>query len=308
MFSIAATWVVLGREGIRQFSRMREKAIERIIEEQRSGRVSQRNMPDLTPGDYFHDGREVLPDVKSWHNILRTALRRTDSITNRVLDLVEQKMLLGNPEDRIKAKGICKELKDILTQSQKEARIKIPEIILTSLFEVESEAEERVSIATIRQLEQALTASSDRQDRKSKLQSIPIMKTTHRSEYLKSALEQMTSGTIYESPTEADVSAAAGQAQAAPYFPPTPERWPTRSQLIDAQISAGNSYPTSTSASMTPGTLKRAKTSKPGDPKDVWQTREEIEKRGSLFGIKKSKKDEVLTRYFRDRDLVSRHK
>ena len=284
---------------------MREKAIQKLVEEQRSRQISQKNTPDLTVGDYFHDGREVLLDVRSWHNVLRSALRKTDSVTSQVLELVEQKMLLGNPELRIKAKGICTELKYILSRSREEPRNIIPEIIMKSLLDVEDEAADPISIGTIRQLEQALTSSHDRQNRKSKMLTLPIMKTTHRSEYLESALKQIASDVIYESPMEQRVTPAASQAQMRPNVPTTPERSLANQELVDAQVSRDIPFPNPSSMSMTPRGLRRAKTSKPEDPKDVWQAREEIEKRESRIIKIRTKKDELLTRYFRDRDIVS---
>src|SRR5277367_4056595 len=100
---MAATWVVLGHEGIKQFNKLRIKAIRRIIAEQ----STQTDLPDsvkLTKGDYFHGGVKVLDDVLNWHILLRDVVRRTDSITKLVLDLVDQKMLLGNADKRVTAK------------------------------------------------------------------------------------------------------------------------------------------------------------------------------------------------------------
>ena len=307
VFSMAATWVILGREGIRQFDRTRQKAIQRIVGEQHPRQTLHKHMPELTTGDYFHDGQEVLLEVGNWHNLLRNALRKGDLVTGQLLDLVDQKMLLGDPQLRIKTKAICKELKQILSRSREGPRNLIPEIIMKSLLEVESEAEERVSSATIKQLNQALTASQDRQDRKSKMIGLPIMKTTHRSEYLKSALEQMemaSSNIIYESPTEEKNNPAASNIRPSPRTPTTSERSPIYHQLVDTKASIGSLHSIQSPKLTTPHTLKRAKTSKPEAPKDVWQVREEIEKRGSLMGFK-PKKDKIMTRYFHDRDIVS---
>ncbi|ELR10225.1 hypothetical protein VC83_08985 [Pseudogymnoascus destructans] len=98
VFSIAATWVVLGHEGIRQFTELRQRSIRKIIGQQAAQLTGP--YPNL---DYFHNGREVLPDVLSWHAYLRSVLRKSDTITSSVLDLIDNEMFVGDAGCRIKA-------------------------------------------------------------------------------------------------------------------------------------------------------------------------------------------------------------
>ena len=90
---------------------MREIAIEKIIAKNQTPLV-------LTQGDYFHNGKKVLEDVISWHKMLRGSLRVAGTITNRVLDLVDEKMLLEDPLERINSKSLCNELIRILDNTR----------------------------------------------------------------------------------------------------------------------------------------------------------------------------------------------
>ena len=63
-----------------------------------------------TFGDSFHDGSEVLPEVTHWHTYLRQVARRSDDLTRRVLDLVDERMLIGDPERRAGVDEICKRM------------------------------------------------------------------------------------------------------------------------------------------------------------------------------------------------------
>jgi hypothetical protein len=109
VFSIAATWVILGESGIQQYSRIRQQDIASL---------SHSKLP-TSSGDCFHDGIRPLKEVQEWHKYLRGAIRRTDLITSRVLDLVDQKILLADPGARVSARNICLSMEDILEQSKR---------------------------------------------------------------------------------------------------------------------------------------------------------------------------------------------
>lgn len=65
--------------------------------------------------DAFHDGREVLPAVTEWHLYLRNSSRKSDTITDRILDLVDYHMLKSKPDERYTLEQVCKELDNTLT-------------------------------------------------------------------------------------------------------------------------------------------------------------------------------------------------
>ncbi|KAL8962851.1 MAG: hypothetical protein Q9193_000811 [Seirophora villosa] len=181
VFSIAATWVVFGYQGIKQFRTVRKKAIEQI----RSKPVRQqalRSRSNLSAGDYFHDGREVLEAVTSWHRVLRSSLRKSDSVTSHLLDLVDHKMLLGAASERIKARDLISELGAILDQSKMGPRVEMPCNIMETLLEADKDA---VSSVQDSKLGQPAATGNDRKARKSRLLEQPLMKTAHRSEGLR---------------------------------------------------------------------------------------------------------------------------
>jgi hypothetical protein len=239
---------------------MREIAIEKIMA---------KNQTVLTQGDYFHNGKRVLEDVTGWHKMLRGSLRITDTITNRVLDLVDEKMLLEDPLERINSKSLCNELMRISDDTRAGATSHRPlsESIMQALLEVDEEAPWKAEEAPWKAPEtnsrkrssasQSSIATQGGKSRKSKLLNLPLMKTTHRSEYLKSALK--STGT-------------------------------TRQR--DSAISF---------------THPIHRTQRKADMQDVWQAREEIRRREKGNILKRTRKDKLLTKYFSDgkRDVVS---
>jgi hypothetical protein len=64
--------------------------------------------------DAFHDGTKVLSSVLNWHNYLRNSSRKADTATIRVLNLIEEKMLLQSPNKRLTFEQLCVELGDII--------------------------------------------------------------------------------------------------------------------------------------------------------------------------------------------------
>jgi serine/threonine protein kinase len=102
VLSEAATWLVAGYQGITLYRELRKKA-----------RRAEGNTSDA-----FHNGIKVLPAVVDWHKSLRSRLRKTDTLTSLVLDLVENGMLLRDPEERLSAEGICAQLRMIYKRAQ----------------------------------------------------------------------------------------------------------------------------------------------------------------------------------------------
>ncbi|KAJ9151119.1 Protein kinase domain-containing protein [Pleurostoma richardsiae] len=126
VFSEAATFVVTGSQGVLQFERVRHIAI--------------RDHCNAT-GDAFHDKRNVLAEVREWHEFLRCAVRNTDMFTVAVLDLVDKHMLVPHSQ-RWNAKEVCNKLQDILETSDTPARL-VPQSIETMLEEIDVYEERR---------------------------------------------------------------------------------------------------------------------------------------------------------------------
>ena len=104
IFSTVATWIVLGAQGVAHFKRIRQAA---TLNSKR--------------GDQFHNGLEVLPEVSAWHDLLRYSLRRSDSLTGKILDLIDQHMLKGDPKLRISVGDLHQLYNKLLTNARKDA-------------------------------------------------------------------------------------------------------------------------------------------------------------------------------------------
>jgi hypothetical protein len=102
VLSESATWLDAGYQGLTRYRELREKA----------------RRPDGTISDAFHNGIKVLPAMVDWHKSIRSRLRKTDTLTSLILDLVENGMLLSDPEERLSAEGICAQLGMIYKRAQ----------------------------------------------------------------------------------------------------------------------------------------------------------------------------------------------
>ena len=282
--------MTLGWQGLPQFEKLRQKAGKK-------SQLSQQSEKSET--DYFHDGKTVLPDVTAWHKVLRSALRKTDSITGQVLDLVDEKMLLG-AEERIKAKELCAELKKIAMACEAEPRDELPESIKKVLLEVDDTAKSKLenpSSETLKGSGQALTNGQDRQTRKSYLRELPLMKTAHRSEY-KSVLN------IHRSRINVDhvvdsYSTDSNVLQSRHAMPQMLRSPPILPSVEESSIHANTSIPESSQA----GNHHRKK-SRIHAPQTIAQAQEEMRSQKNWF-LGRTKKDKRLTDYFEKRDLVS---
>lgn len=103
VLSAAATWIVLGFQGIEQFRVLRMLAAQGY-----GGTVT----------DRFHDGDSVLPDIKHWHNYLAQHARPGDTITPLVLELIESSMLLKDPDCRLSSSDLCEKLEQVLRHAE----------------------------------------------------------------------------------------------------------------------------------------------------------------------------------------------
>ncbi|UQC73822.1 uncharacterized protein CLUP02_00469 [Colletotrichum lupini] len=124
VLSIAATYVVLGTQGVLIYQRLRRQDTQNA-----RGRMS----------DAFHDGEQVLPEVLHWHQYLREAARRTDPYTSAILDMVDGHMLV--PGDRREtAKKVCSSFKSIIAKNDTRPS-KVPPGLQHMLQSIELEVE-----------------------------------------------------------------------------------------------------------------------------------------------------------------------
>ena len=306
VFSIAATWVVLGYQGIQQFEKLRRNA---IMKTQRTRYVHGSSEPTAIDCDWFHNGKDVLPDVISWHRVLREFLRKTDTVTSQILDLVDQKMLRPSGE-RLDASSVCQELKKILSRSEGEPREAIPEGIMSVLLEVDETAPSIVikpPSETTAASEQGyfLGSPQDRKARKSSRLEFPLMKTANRSEYLKSALNAQTDMTHNPNIPHNNL-AVNGETSWQNSTSMPPQSFGIHTVYEESHVQTSNDHtPERTSKDSTPRHHHRRQPSKTHEPQDVFQARQIIEARPAGFPWKKSRNDELLTKHFENRDIVS---
>jgi hypothetical protein len=134
VLSVAATWVVLGYQGILQYRTLREQALSNSTSEGH-------------PTDRFHDCRHVLPEIRRWHGFLRGHLRVSDTTTEAVLDLIDTHMLQHDIRDRYEFDKLCTKLTEIIhTAEQKMTSLPqhardIDENVVRALLEMENKAQ-----------------------------------------------------------------------------------------------------------------------------------------------------------------------
>lgn len=208
VLSAVATWVVLGSQAYENYGKIRGFAISKLSERQKNGEKIR--VPACN--DAFHNGFEVLPEVLAWHNHLRNSAKRADTITRRVLNLVDEKMLVSNPTERVTSSMLCTELDEILHLAEREHKTAIddgtlrketPEILeaLLKLDELAPVNASTLSANVSEKDSQLLPASNS--DRKGKrLDNIVRAKTANRVDAIKKYLStSLTDTELCESPT-----------------------------------------------------------------------------------------------------------
>ncbi|KAL2059820.1 hypothetical protein VTL71DRAFT_10204 [Oculimacula yallundae] len=309
VLSVAASWVVLDEQGIKQFRTIRQNAIRRINEEKSQSEHSpRRDGLESVMGDYFHDGQVVLEDVTNWHKFLRLMAKRTDTITGRILDLVDDGMLVADPGKRMKAKDVCIELSQIMKDSCACTPDDIPPSILSALVEMDKEATFSVDtsgpLVTNSLENQALTISDKRQAANSRLLDPAIMKTAHRSEYHKSSESTQTASDDHATTRPGDIQlpvlsiSVNTQRKRSEYY-----RFQSQDQEFQPNALLSRQF-----------NLVETRNSKPlrrPTYRNVFQARAEVEKRNdrnriqALLPFKSKSEDPLLSGYFltRKRDV-----
>ena len=208
ILSRAATWVVLGPQGILQNDWVRREAIQRLRQGRRKDSQGRPVAP--TADDAFHDGKTVLPVVLQWHKYLRSIARKSDTICPKVLDLVDTKMLLEHPNERVSSSLLCAELHDIVVFAtakveQDELSRRVDDSLLEALYKFDSEAGDNQTPAP--QPKSAKLSKAEKRKGKSQLYDILPARTAHRAEMLHQKLKESTfiMEAVNESPTNTAV-------------------------------------------------------------------------------------------------------
>ncbi|KAI0435597.1 hypothetical protein F4803DRAFT_305475 [Xylaria telfairii] len=121
VISVAATWLMLGLEGIKQFQMLRRAVIKTIP------------YPFLSD-DAFHDGSTVLDVVTDWHKYLRRIVRTSDPISHRLLDLIDHEVLGRDPDSRLTTAALYNKLMDLLVVAKSELDEQIAESIVNRMI------------------------------------------------------------------------------------------------------------------------------------------------------------------------------
>ncbi|KAG8156623.1 hypothetical protein KVR01_013574 [Diaporthe batatas] len=114
VLSSVATWVILGQQAYDHYPEIRTAAIKELKEKRKTDQSI--HAPDAD--DAFHDGVNVLPAVSQWHDLLRNSIRKSDSISGRIIDLIEEGMLVGDVKKRFKVKEMHQKLRDVLSSAE----------------------------------------------------------------------------------------------------------------------------------------------------------------------------------------------
>ncbi|RWA06079.1 hypothetical protein EKO27_g9026 [Xylaria grammica] len=178
VISVAATWVVLGWQGIKQYQAVRKAAIKKVKSAHEAAAA------DLYD-DTFHDGSVVLKDVTNWHKYLRQVMRKSDPISHRLLDLIDKEVLGPDPNSRLTSAMLYEKLKNLLLLVAKDGPgDEIPESIVESMISFD-----RTGPSTMEEYQQRLEASSriqrkgdnsKRANKSARLTNIPPTKVAHR--------------------------------------------------------------------------------------------------------------------------------
>ena len=188
VLSVAATWIVLGFQGLRQYERLRQ--------------LSPANNTSSHPLDRFHNGIQVLPEVGKWHDYLRGHLRSSDTTTELVLELVETRLLQADPATRYNMKKLCEKLQDLsflaekkITHLEKHSRDTDP-TVMKALSNIEEEAQiQKSSEPKLNLLQQPLLQVNPRErasmqiNKEEMIRNKPLGQTAHRKEILEKKLE-----------------------------------------------------------------------------------------------------------------------
>ncbi|KAF2755328.1 hypothetical protein EJ05DRAFT_488113 [Pseudovirgaria hyperparasitica] len=107
ILSEAVTWIMLGSKGIKQFRRLRSRA--HVMSPTRSSSIIGGLTPSSLVGHMFHDGEKVSRLVILWHQHLRGIMQVCDTVTIRILDIVDMSLLV-DMKSRISAQELLKRM------------------------------------------------------------------------------------------------------------------------------------------------------------------------------------------------------
>ena len=199
VLSVAATWIVLGFQGIRQYDRLRQ--------------LSPANKKNGQQLDRFHDGYHVLPEIGKWHDYLRGHLRPSDTTTDQVLDVIEGKLLRADPAARYSLVELCEKLQEVSSwadfkiKSLKKFSRDTDPLVMKALSSIEDEAQvQRSSETKLNLLQPSFLQVNPRErasmqvNKEEMIRNKPLGQTAHRKQILERKLEDCDGRQIDDGP------------------------------------------------------------------------------------------------------------
>lgn len=240
-------------------------------------------------GDCFHDGKQVLDEVHHWHTFLRSVTRKSDEVTVGILDLIDTKMLISQPTERIEAVELYNQLRLIVHNGETSSKGAIPDMVTQMLLKVDT-----TSLADDAR-SSAITFSSARTDL---APHSPNFKASNRSLHPPSPQPGLsprpptgTSSTVSEDEDHQPVPESRLQ---------RPFKDIALNEMGGRSISSGIDIPT---VKARPKSTRLAGL-KPARRMSVTQARAEVDKKKKVFS--RRRKDPFLIKHLENRDIVSR--
>lgn len=201
VLSLAATWIVFGYQGIYQYQDLRADAFGKVLDAAPAKIASDPELSATHPlaqflkdddasnepnepkyFDFFHNGERVLPEVSQWHAVLRVSVRSNDTLTPRILDIIDNSMLRTDGKPPSTASEVWRELDRLLKTHKPGAMPKETLSVVDTLVRLDAKLP-----LTVENRRTSYSSSNDsRRERKVKRLSVQpsLMRTTHRSEHL----------------------------------------------------------------------------------------------------------------------------
>lgn len=106
----------------------------------RERRYNGENVTVPVADDAFHDGTDVLPEVREWHDHLRSVLRVSDTITGRILNIVDEHMLVAESVRQSRTISVNDALQEELRLARKDYKRLVSKGIVKPVAESVKEA------------------------------------------------------------------------------------------------------------------------------------------------------------------------
>lgn len=119
----AATWVILGPRGIEQF---------KLVRKMKNGDADSTERPH--GNEAFHNKGRLSSAVCDWHNFLLRSVRSGDFISERILTIAQDDLLLEDPHKRVSSADLVRRVEIAFQDCEKEMR-RLPNYVFPAYFD-----------------------------------------------------------------------------------------------------------------------------------------------------------------------------